>query len=746
MLISLAKNDGNPNFKYFDHCEEIDFEDLPEKISNHKWSPHSFEENRRSGDTFIGSSRLLVFDVDCGLSLDEAIKRVKQTPFSCVIGTTRNHQIPKNNEPARDRFRVIFKSNKDITNKEVLVATLDSLSEIIPRRDTSCDDVARFFFPCKDIVFTQTGTTDVEIVTATKKKMIVLDNLGDFELVGERQKLRRDTLEFIAIGRKIDKSWHQQRIAAAYDFKACGYSLDECLGKLNRVEEPLDSTDIQQVRDIYENRAVILVGDEFVTTTTFFEPVGKTGDKHRIIVPLLADYIKSMRPYNTIVRYNGEFYIRNNSLNYYEKTDEFVLEGKILTEISLVNGIKTATNSSNLPAFASIILKHIVSDRIFGGIKTPFDISTGKEMEWVAPLKNGYINIKEYLTNGSLGLKEYSENIFNTYVLPFDYDPLANDMPKVDGFLNRVQPDEECRQLLKEWISYQIVPWTGLQKFMVFLGDGSNGKGVVFTIIRTLLGNSAVSSVGPEAFNGSNRFALIKTENKLANLCDETSEMQKSGEEKKKQYVGGGAIYVEEKGVPGHDMIPTARLTEGTNEVQVYTDRTNGLWRRALFLPFDVVIPDSEKNVYMLDSEYWLEEMPALFNMAISELKTLWQTKQFTLPFKAMALSDEIKGQQLPEIEWFYNNFVVDELAEPVPACFYFKIYKRDLIDNGRKPMCDWRFYKQLKRILPCTNFIGRAKRSYKGVRYHSQIVTGIRFIGLIPSDMDLDFSQNDAL
>jgi len=137
------------------------FEDLTNHVTKTVWSPVVWEPAYRAKENFKETHLIgLDFDGDHPngqLTLSDAIDYFKSLDISCIIGTTRNHQLPKKkNEhvtmPACDRFRVILAAEK-CTSLADYEYTNSVFMENLPC-DKSCKDGGRLFYACKEIVWT----------------------------------------------------------------------------------------------------------------------------------------------------------------------------------------------------------------------------------------------------------------------------------------------------------------------------------------------------------------------------------------------------------------------------------------------------------------------------------------------------------------------------------------------------------------------------------------------------------------
>jgi phage/plasmid-associated DNA primase len=102
-------------------------------------------------------------------------------------------------------------------------------------------------------------------------------------------------------------------------------------------------------------------------------------------------------------------------------------------------------------------------------------------------------------------------------------------------------------------------------------------------------GEENVSHVPLEMFG--QRFQLTPTLDKLANICAEVGEVTSVAEGVLKQFTAGDRMYFDRKGIPGVQRYPTARLILATNNRPRFRDRTMGIWRRILLVPFRYTVP-----------------------------------------------------------------------------------------------------------------------------------------------------------
>jgi len=313
-------------------------------------------------------------------------------------------------------------------------------------------------------------------------------------------------------------------------------------------------------------------------------------------------------------------------------------------------------------------------------------------------LKNGILDVSAFLTGASGCIKNHSPNFFNFNSLPYLYNPNAR-CPKWENFLSDVLPDEDVRLLLREWIGYNLIPDTGQQKFMIFRGEGANGKTVVCVVLRELLGTANVSAVTLEAFDPKRTFPLAATVGKLANIVEELNAGSKTEEGELKKFVSGALMTIERKHKDPFEFIPTARLTYATNVLPKFSDRSNGIWRRLLLIPFDVQIPEKSQDKGLVDPTYWQGELSGIFNWAVLGLKSLKQRRYFIEPAKCKDIKKEYQQNSNPARVFLEDCCELDSKSE-ISSTELYQTYAAHVSGLGHKPLGAQNFAQEVKKTF----------------------------------------------
>jgi hypothetical protein len=110
-------------------------------ITTYSWSPFVFLSSR-SASEFI-STDLLVYDIDEGMTIDEAEALIDSTGLCCLCLPSTSHT------PEAHRFRLVLPLSRTITDPSVYQATWKKGAELFKVVDDQCKDLARLYFGSK---------------------------------------------------------------------------------------------------------------------------------------------------------------------------------------------------------------------------------------------------------------------------------------------------------------------------------------------------------------------------------------------------------------------------------------------------------------------------------------------------------------------------------------------------------------------------------------------------------------------
>lgn len=250
--ILQSKLASNPNLPQV--LEIATDEDLIEAVTSYGWSPSLFSGFRHN-DNFI-SADFMSLDIDSGLTIEEAEKRIQKLELACLCLPSPSHT-----EQAH-RFRLIFPMAKTILNKDDFDATWNWLLTQFPEIDKQCSDYARWYAPSKmEAGFWQDGDFLVPKKAPEKPstsynlketQVEVPEELGEIVklLYGKERDFIPEAVEFFLTNARtgLPGLWINSLNSCVFSLALSGVDatiIEEVIAKVS--PEPLDKKDIYQI-------------------------------------------------------------------------------------------------------------------------------------------------------------------------------------------------------------------------------------------------------------------------------------------------------------------------------------------------------------------------------------------------------------------------------------------------------------------------------------------------------------------
>lgn len=221
-------------------------------------------------------------------------------------------------------------------------------------------------------------------------------------------------------------------------------------------------------------------------------------------------------------------------------------------------------------------------------------------------------------------LRDFKKSDFITYQLPFNYDEKA-ECPQFTTYLNRVLPDKGLQDILAEYMGYVFVKHLKLEKALLLYGSGANGKSVFFEVMNAILGSQNVTNYS--LYSLSNEAYRANLANKLLNYGSEI----KSGLQSDifKLLVSGEPIDAKPLYKQPFIMTDYAKLMFNCNELPKEVEHTDAYFRRFLIIPFEVTIPENERDS-QLPKKIINAELSGVFNWILKGLQRIVDNARFT--------------------------------------------------------------------------------------------------------------------
>lgn len=287
------------------------------------------------------------------------------------------------------------------------------------------------------------------------------------------------------------------------------------------------------------------------------------------------------------------------------------------------DGAETMIKEFTERAVHKYITRHSVSE-IVEHIKRSRYIGMA---EW--PQMNGYINLLNGIYDVETGeLETHYYDAYFRYVLPIEYKKDAK-CPRFLQFLYDIaQGDAVLIVGILEAMAYTLMSGYPIQKAIMCVGSGANGKSTLFGVLRALLGSENVAHVTIQSLV-SNRFALEWLNGKLANIAPDLPAKGLMDTGAFKAVTGGDSMDAEIKRVQRPVKIDSyAKQFFSANQIPESPDDSDAFYRRWVILEFKAVFKEGRNILPELTTP---EELSGIFNLLVENfLPVLQKNLHFT--------------------------------------------------------------------------------------------------------------------
>jgi len=222
---------------------------------------------------------------------------------------------------------------------------------------------------------------------------------------------------------------------------------------------------------------------------------------------------------------------------------------------------------------------------------TPAELDTDS---WKLNCVNGTIDLR----TGEL-LRHRREDLI-TKLAPVEFDPAAR-LGLWDRFLERVQPHAESRAFLLRAMGYSIAGTTAEERLFLAYGKGATGKSTFLEAVRAALGDYAMTAdfetfLKRNNVTGGPRNDIARLAGARLVVSFEVEDGRRLAEGVLKQLTGGDTVTARFLHKESFEFRPTFTPWLAANHRPRVRDDDDAIWRRIVQVPFDVQIPETERD------------------------------------------------------------------------------------------------------------------------------------------------------
>ena len=315
------------------------------------------------------------------------------------------------------------------------------------------------------------------------------------------------------------------------------------------------------------------------------------------------------------------------------------------------------------PGKRQAIAKHAMASESDKRIKAMISLAeselpiTPEELDrdpWLLTCLNGTLDLRKNI------LLPHKREDFITKLAPVAYDPKASSKSWLD-FLDRIMASNpKLISFLQRAIGYSLTGDTSEQCMFILHGSGANGKSTFLQTIAFVLGDYAMSTPTDTL--------LVKQKGAISNdvarlkgarfvTASEAEAGQQLAESLIKQMTGGvdviSARFLHQE---FFDFAPTHKIFLGTNHKPVIKGTDPAIWRRIRLVPFEVTIPEAERDKNLFQK--LKKEAESIFAWAVKGCQ-LWRTYELGEPEEVKAATESYREEMDTLAEFIKDRCVL---------------------------------------------------------------------------------------
>lgn len=344
----------------------------------------------------------------------------------------------------------------------------------------------------------------------------------------------------------------------------------------------------------------------------------------------------------------------------------------------------------------------------------------------VSKVNTNYIALKDCLINfDTFETEPHSRDKIATHYIPIKKKDLEQKTPLWDNFLktslvkssNNPEHDEELSILLQEMFGFYMYNGIPRPSCFFLVGEGSNGKSVVADVMEALIGSESTTAFDLETLS-SDPYAKADLIGKKLNVCTEDESKYVKGSTFK-ALVSGDNITTQRKFLTSLTFRNTAKLFFCTNDFPTFQEINHGLKRRLMMIPFLRKF-DEEEQDKQLTQKLIKQELGGIIAWTLEGAKRLQENKfVFTKTKATTATAKEFVTNVSSAISWLEENYEIHE-TKTTQRNEAYKHYRGWCLDNGRKPMSNVNFHKELLHNASGFKEVVITDENKKRVRYYN--------------------------
>lgn len=296
----------------------------------------------------------------------------------------------------------------------------------------------------------------------------------------------------------------------------------------------------------------------------------------------------------------------------------------------------------------------------------------------------------------------------------FSYDPNATLTPAFKNYLETTFKDVEYQiDIIQEFFGYCLCNHYRFAVFLLLLGEGGNGKGVLENVLISFIGEENTSGLALHEICSTDKFTLADMFEKKLNVCGDIAKTKIPNTENLKKLTGRNLIRAQFKYGQPFTFYNVAKIINSCNEMPKITDETKGFFDRLLIIDFPNSFRDTENDNKNLEAECTTKEsLSGILTWAIQGYQRLMKQGKFS---HSQTIDQKIEQYQkiVDPLEFYIERRIIENIGSFIYKDLIFKDYNKFAAENKLKIFRENEFKNKFPQACIEYGIFTRASRKW---------------------------------
>lgn len=294
---------------------------------------------------------------------------------------------------------------------------------------------------------------------------------------------------------------------------------------------------------------------------------------------------------------------------------------------------------------------------------------------------------------------KFNPDLYAITATPVKFDKTA-DCPAIKKFLSEIVNEKDVAKLI-EFSGYCLYKAYPIARFVILVGEGSNGKSTFLELLKNFLGLENTSGLTLQQLSENTGFNEAELFGKLANICGDIPERALKDTGTLKKLTGKDIIHANRKFRSFLTFVNYAKPIFSANKLPSSRDESLAYHRRATTIDFPNRFDEGneETDPNIIKKLTTPEELSGFFNLAVVGLQNFLSQGKFSNEATTEEKRLDYVKRSDPT-QYFCVKFVTEDFINTIEKDVVYDYYVRLCHKLGHKPTSSSWFSQSFRRYV----------------------------------------------